>query len=147
MTLILQIAPPRCTAQHKGERVVWGRFVQHYEKAPQKRARLAYLRAIRAAAHGQVRDYRVKTPEGRLSPLVVEVVFRFQAPRRSDAGTPKVTRPDLDNMAKGLLDCLVQSGLMADDAQITRLVLTKKFSTRPCVVVRIADDNDDGDVV
>ena len=141
MTFTLRIEPPRCTAQHKGERIV-GRFVQHYEKRPQRMARLAYLAAIREAmASGQyVRDYSRMDADGAHLPLRVRIEFVFRAARRRDEGRAKVTRPDLDNMAKGLLDCLQQAELICDDAQITDLSLRKTYSAQPRVVVTVSND-------
>ena len=49
----------------------------------------------------------------------------------------KATRPDLDNLAKGLLDSLVDSGVLKDDGQITRLTLSKYYSDTEMVTIDI----------
>jgi len=137
MKLYLNMEPPRCTAQHKGERIVAGRYVQHYEKRAQRNARLAYLAAIRRACANAVRDYERMDEDGNPLPISVRIDFVFRAPRKKDAGRPKLTRPDLDNMAKGLLDCLQQAELIVDDAQIAHLDLRKGYALRPHVFVTI----------
>lgn len=139
MRMVLEMEPPRCTAQHKGERVVRGKWVQHYEKKPQKIARLNYLAAIRAAMEKTAKDYYTVDEMGEPIPLRVSIAFTFKAGRRKDVGAPKVTRPDLDNMAKGLLDCLTQSRLLMDDSQVCDLRLSKTFGENPMVVIEISD--------
>lgn len=53
-----------------------------------------------------------------------------------------VTKPDLDNVAKTLLDCLVQSGVIEDDKSIVRLTMTKRYvaldAALGCVDVGVA---------
>jgi Holliday junction resolvase RusA-like endonuclease len=39
---------------------------------------------------------------------------------------PKRTRPDLDNLAKSVLDCIVNAGWLKDDSQIVELQLSKR---------------------
>jgi len=50
----------------------------------------------------------------------------------------KSTRPDLDNLAKSVLDCLVDSGWLKDDGLIVELILRKGHGELPMVVVDIA---------
>ena len=137
MKLTLDIDPPKCTAQHKGERVVAGRWVQHYEKRPQKRARLAYEAAIRQALKSSPKDYDTVDEWGEYIPLEVAISFVFKAKRKKDIGQPKTTRPDVDNMAKGLLDVLTRLHLLADDAQIAALAITKSYGAEAKVVIGI----------
>ncbi len=139
MFMKLKIDPPRCTAQHKGERIIAGRYVHHYEKKPQRQARLAYLAAIREESGSTPVGYDTRYPDGRLKPLQVLIDFIFKAPTKKQRGMLKTTRPDLDNMAKGLLDCLTEAGLLADDSQITTLRLRKSYGD-PGVAVTIVEE-------
>ena len=41
---------------------------------------------------------------------------------------PKRTRPDLDNLAKSVLDCIVNAGWLKDDSQIVELQLSKRHT-------------------
>ena len=49
----------------------------------------------------------------------------------------KATRPDLDNLVKGLLDSMVDAGVLKDDGQITRLTLSKYYSDTEMVTIDI----------
>ena len=49
----------------------------------------------------------------------------------------KSTRPDLDNLAKGVLDCLVDAEVLKDDGQISRLTLSKYYSDTEMVTIDI----------
>jgi Holliday junction resolvase RusA-like endonuclease len=49
----------------------------------------------------------------------------------------KATRPDLDNLAKGVLDCLVDAEVLKDDGQISRLTLSKYYSDTEMVTIDI----------
>jgi len=49
----------------------------------------------------------------------------------------KSTRPDLDNLAKSVLDCLVDSGWLKDDGLIVELILRKGHGEQPMVIVDI----------
>lgn len=49
----------------------------------------------------------------------------------------KSTRPDLDNLAKGVLDCLVDAEVLKDDGQISRLTLSKYYSDTEKVTIDI----------
>jgi Holliday junction resolvase RusA-like endonuclease len=71
---------------------------------------------------------------GRRVPLRVTVEAIHARPGRlfrvsDDAGrTPRVARPDVDNVAKAILDGLDQSGIWGDDAQVVDLVATKRHA-------------------
>jgi Holliday junction resolvase RusA-like endonuclease len=49
----------------------------------------------------------------------------------------KSTRPDLDNLSKSVLDCLVDSGWIKDDGLIVELILRKGHGETPMVIVDI----------
>ena len=63
----------------------------------------------------------------------LEVTIAFNVPRIKDKRrVVPTTRPDLDNLLKGLLDC--GNGILwCDDAQIVRLVLEKQYADQPGV--------------
>lgn len=48
-------------------------------------------------------------------------------------------KPDLDNVAKAVLDAL-NGVVYADDVQVTRLVVTKQYSLEPRLVVTVKED-------
>lgn len=154
----LSMVPPTATAQHKGSRIIYvgGRpTVMHYTKLPQRKVHDAYVRHLSAdiarRTDGIGRETMFTTA------IAVEIDFYFPNPvntpkRDKDKTFAKTTRPDVDNMAKGLLDCLTEVGLIQDDALIFHLRL-RKFTTGQHHVgidITITDELDgytvDGDI-
>lgn len=78
---------------------------------------------------------------GLVGPLSVWLRFLFKRPQahaRKD-GTLKPTspawhtaKPDSDNAAKAVLDCLTTIGVWRDDAQVAELHVTKKYADPGC---------------
>lgn len=129
--IFMSIVPPTATDQHKGYRVaqVNGRqVVMTYRKKPQQLAHERYLKLLKADAATRrdgIGSWRMFT-----KPIAVTVSFLFPHPsnvakRDRNKAFVKTTRPDLDNMAKGLIDCLSEAGIIQDDSLIWRLELTK----------------------
>lgn len=96
------------------------------------------LVAVAAKPHCPLEPYR--------GAVAVELDFDLPRPkrlcRRQDFQGPIwcTGRPDCDNLAKAVLDCLTQQGWWADDAQVVRLNLEKHYhsvSGRPGVSVRV----------
>lgn len=54
---------------------------------------------------------------------------------------PKVTRPDLDNMAKTVLDGLTKVGCFKDDSQVSNLTLLKSHGPEAYTLISISHDN------
>ncbi len=83
--------------------------------------------------------------------LGVTVTFYYKHTKESEresrrTGDPfvmKTTRPDLDNLAKSVLDCLVQSDAIEDDGRIFWLTLKKFYASEEKVVVDINCDSED----
>ena len=128
----LPIDPPTATDQHVGHRIarVNGKqIILSYRKKPQKRAHELYEYELK-------RDIRQrKDGIGTLyifagEPIIVKIDFMFPHPactakRDRNKTFARTVRPDVDNMAKGLLDCLMSVGLIQDDASIFDLQLRK----------------------
>jgi len=53
-------------------------------------------------------------------------------------GVPHVKKPDLDNLAKSILDALNQWAWV-DDSQICELSISKRYGAEPKVIVRITE--------
>jgi len=108
------------------------------------------------AMHGKVRVYDPATAEGWKSavaeaarpflppspfegPVEVELGFMFARPAshlrvdgslRPSARVHHLGKPDLDNLAKAVLDALTALGFWRDDAQVIRLLVTKAYGPR-----------------
>ena len=79
----------------------------------------------------------LKPPEAILGPLSVEIRFFLIPPKSCPKGRhyPSV-RPDVDNLAKLILDCL-QPDIMHDDCQVVSLLTSKEYSSQPGVLIII----------
>ena len=53
--------------------------------------------------------------------------------------TPKVTRPDVDNCSKTIIDVLTKCGFWSDDSQICTLLLSKQSGWTPCIKIKLSD--------
>ncbi len=66
---------------------------------------------------------------------------RLMRKRDSDEAIPHVSKPDVDNLAKAVLDCLTEIGMWGDDSQVWRLDVRKLYHAknhRPgaCIYIR-----------
>lgn len=69
-------------------------------------------------------------------PVSVELQFFFARPKahftkrglRDDAPRCHAKKPDADNLAKAVCDCLTQLGIWEDDDQVTSLVVRKWYT-------------------
>lgn len=62
----------------------------------------------------------------------------------SDAPTRKVTAPDVDKLARAVLDALSAAKVYRDDAQVVLLVASKRYSYQPGVWVSVAALHEQG---
>lgn len=84
-----------------------------------------------------------------LGPVRVDIRFRFRrldshfgtgknaATLKSSAPDYKKTKPDLDKLARAILDAIVTAGVLRDDAQVAVLVCEKRYAPTPGAVVEI----------
>ena len=75
----------------------------------------------------------------------MELAFTFIRPRwhygrrglRPSAPLGHAVRPDLDKLARAVLDALVGAGVIRDDAQVAELHATKGYGERPGLAVAL----------
>ncbi len=60
-------------------------------------------------------------------PVSVELVFNMRCPQRPKHVYP-TTRPDVDKLARSVLDSLTDAGAWKDDSQVTRLAARKVYA-------------------
>lgn len=111
-------------------------FIGKMSKSSAKKWNVEFTLLLREAKT----KFQVKTHEG---PTRVGIVFVYphtkQTAKIKANSVPKVTRPDVDNLAKSVLDCMVEAGWLKDDNLIVELILKKIHATTAQVVIDIDD--------
>lgn len=123
------------------------------DPVPQPRARVStrggFARAYVPSKH-PVHDYRSQlavaarlaglTPTGEPLSVVIDAVFERPKSHRNKSGVkgtaPKLPRPDVDNVAKAVLDSL--QDVMGDDTMVARLVVEKSYGEEARTTVRVS---------
>lgn len=121
--------PPKTTAQGKRLNLSRGQFFKSKEHA----ADMGALR-LRMRAHRPI-----KPLEG---PIQLTIVATWPypkiTPKRYQIGCrPKLTKPDVDNFAKGVIDALVDEGFFPDDAKVYGLNVLKFFGPPEAVGIDV----------
>ena len=100
-------------------------------KAPLRSWRSAIVDAARAELNGEAPD---------IGPVRVTLMFFLRQPQRPKAGVP-ITKPDVDKLARAVLDGMTDAGVFRDDSQVTTLTVRKRYTTEaPCVRVFVDED-------
>jgi Holliday junction resolvase RusA-like endonuclease len=121
--------PPSTTAQGKRLNRATGRFFA----SP---AHAADMEALRL----KMRAHRPKTPlEG---PIQLTIVATWPYPKNTPkcaqiGRRPKLSKPDADNFAKGIQDCLVAEGFFIDDAKVWSLSVLKFYGLPEMVGIQV----------
>lgn len=71
------------------------------------------------------------------NPVRVELQFWFEKPKTVKR-THMSVKPDLDKLARNILDCL-SGQIIKDDSQVIILNLRKEYGDRPGVLIRVAE--------
>jgi Holliday junction resolvase RusA-like endonuclease len=72
--------------------------------------------------------------------LFVGLEFTLPTKQKDLEGQPHISRPDADNLAKLVLDCLMRAGLIGDDATVSCLLIRKTYGQAPGVLISIGED-------
>ena len=95
-----------------------------------------WIATVEAGARGLV-ELRGKQS----GPLAVAIGFRFPTRDKTRHGKPHTFRPDVDNLAKLILDCLMRAGLIGDDSIVSSLAVQKTWDETGRAVVWIEEDS------
>lgn len=113
--IYLPIEPPTATAQMKGVKVVNGR-PHFFEKDTVRQAKAKLSNHL----------FEFVPAEPLKGALKVSVTFAFGTKdKKKVRGEFRTSRPDVDNLYKGLADLLCSMGFFDDDSQIVDLSLRK----------------------
>lgn len=123
LELFLPIDPAELpTAQQKGVKVINGR-VMFFETSRVKAARKLIMQSVLDAC----KDNRLFDCDA--YQVTIVYVYRPATIRRRDYGMPKVTRPDVDNLTKLVLDAISDSHIAwDDDGAVSSLALRKRYA-------------------
>jgi Holliday junction resolvase RusA-like endonuclease len=110
-------------------------FVGKMAKSSAKKWGVEFTALLREAKS----KFQVKTYEGATRVGIVFVYPHTKQSAKQGHSIPKVTRPDVDNLAKSVLDCMVDAGWLKDDNLIVELILKKIHSETAQVVIDIDD--------
>ena len=127
--ILLDIKPPNSTAQGKRFNGKTGRAFHTKEHTRDMEA----ITALMKVAPGR--------PTAALSGAVELVIEGYwphlRKTRKRDVWrtVPKVSKPDLDNWAKGLIDCLVDAGYLESDQIVWKITVSKHHAHEPRIVI------------
>lgn len=71
-------------------------------------------------------------------PLRVAIVFRMPRPRSVKRAYPSV-KPDVDKLARAVLDGLTAGGVIVDDSRVVSLAAKKVYDAVPGATVRVTE--------
>ena len=96
------------------------------------------------AYHGDIPVYAENTPV-RAVIRIIQAVPKSWSKKKREAAlvgklAPTTRNGDLDNIAKSILDALNEC-VYADDAQVTTLMITKRYGEQPKAIIRFYEDD------
>lgn len=122
--------PPRTTHQNG---IRYTRFGKPYKSKQWKEVE-AYL-------FNGMKEYVPAKPLE--SAVKLSVVWAYPAKRKKDIGKPKVTKPDTDNLNKGLKDVMTSAGFWVDDNQVAIEHIEKRYEKDGFIEIEIEEVKDD----
>lgn len=134
LSFFVPCLPPTVTAQQKGAFAMPGGGVRFFKKKKVQQAENAIWALMKP-----------HVPSDPLAgPLLLSVTFSYPW-RKSEtkrviagyAAYPIATRPDVDNIAKSLLDVMGTLRFWNDDGQIADLTLRKEYSDKPGITIHL----------
>jgi len=104
------------------------------------------LRAARAAWQALFEKHRPKYPlEGAIT--VTAIMYYYRKGLTNDQIQPRVVRPDIDNIAKVILDALMAAYIILEDARIFDLHVVKLQHSGPSMVHFTIENWETGDTI
>lgn len=127
ISFFVHCVPPAGTSQQKGVMVIGGK------------PRFFKKKAMRESENTWFELLRPHRPQMPLEGPVTLVIYLTYPWRKSEKKSriaayslvPVETRPDVENVAKGMIDVMTTLGYFRDDSQISSLCLHKQYGDRP----------------
>jgi crossover junction endodeoxyribonuclease RusA len=91
----------------------------------QSRAVGPWREAVRACTQSQMEADSQETLTG---PVRVQIIFWLPRPKSAKPGSRPAKRPDLDKLARSVLDGLTMGGAWLDDSQVVKLTAMKVYA-------------------
>lgn len=135
MQFFLDIEPPTATAQEQ-KTTVRGGIVRKYDPPKAKAAKALLAQALKPYV----------PPEPADGPLALIVEWRFPRGTSHKKDRWRITRPDTDNLQKGLKDVMTRLGFWVDDSRVCFEQVTKKYHDHPGIMITISKLEAAGDV-
>lgn len=129
ISFFLAMRIPTVTHQEKKATVKNGKIVI-YEPQDLKDAREKYMAYL--SKHKPEKPF--------LGPVSLETAWLFPEDSKHEAGEPKTTKPDTDNLIKLFKDCMTKTGFWKDDAQVYKEFTVKAYGKTPGIYVKISGD-------
>lgn len=117
------------TNQQKGAKTINGKYISYNRKGTKNTELVNNL----------VRNKPKATFINKDIPLKLSVTFHYAIKQKNKWGKLKTTRPDLDNLLKGLQDYMTKIGYYADDSQICLLEVKKFYSEKNIIEIEIQE--------
>lgn len=70
-------------------------------------------------------------------PVRLKIAFCFKSDEKHQSGIPKPTKPDLDNLEKGLVDCMTKCNFWNDDSQICLEYISKSYEIHEGIYIEV----------
>lgn len=70
-------------------------------------------------------------------PVWLKIAFCFKSDEKHQPGIPKPTKPDLDNLEKGLVDCMTKCNFWNDDSQICLEYISKSYEIHEGIYIEV----------
>lgn len=129
MKFSFELSKMPTTNQQKGAKTINGKYISYNRKGT-KNTELV----------NNLVKYRPKVPFlNKDIPLKLSVTFYYAIKQKKKWGQQKTTRPDLDNLLKGLQDYMTKLGYYADDSQICWLEVKKFYSDKNIIEIGIKE--------
>lgn len=107
-------------------------------RAVMKEDREKELRVWHRAVRDEARAHAVSWM--RQSPLEVRLLFVAKRPTKTkNDGDWCAVTPDIDKLARAVLDALKSGGVLVDDAQVVRLITEKRYGHELGVRITVSD--------